>query len=241
VATEYLLQVVAPVHGKRKRQTFATQYIGANGGVIGNCSAALKFVFSDQEMLSGGSPVAVGPGVNSAPLGPTPPNLVGRSINTAFSINANYLVWYNLLFDNGGFASFCITNSSVVDAVFHGSAPVGCSPINIAVVLGMLPLSGDKSIGDLAKIKQLPYALDTSPTRTLLRTQREVQLVLVLEARQGLAAQPQARQLLRQPRPQVQVQPRQSLAVAELSAIEAAITIRLSARPWMDLPSSVPH
>jgi len=126
--------VVTPVPGKRRRQVYSAQYIGANGQTVGNCTAAFKFTFGNNQLTSGGSPVAVAGNVDYAPLAPT--SLLGPNITTAFSINANLLVWYNTQFYNGGFATFCITGSNLVEAVLHVGPPSGCTPINIGVVLG---------------------------------------------------------------------------------------------------------
>lgn len=114
------------------------QAVDGGGGFVGgagpvnpaSCGDATRFHLTDGQLLSGGEPVAVDPGVASMPLRVG----TGGSISTTFSVAGGVLSWTNASF-SGGQAGFCQMPDGQVYIVFVPEVqwPTGCVAVSVMV------------------------------------------------------------------------------------------------------------
>lgn len=126
--TEFVISFQVSLGGLGKRQS---ESFVSSDGTATTCNTAIRFTLKNGQLFADGALVSTSPGVGIAPLGGSSTQ---GSISTGFSIVNNQLQWANPNF-SGGRASFCISTSNVIEAVFIASQrPSDCRVINLDVI-----------------------------------------------------------------------------------------------------------
>ena len=118
---------------RAKRQS-TTPIVGQNGGATHSCSNALIFTLSDGQLYANGTGALLQYGADTGvPYADLSPSVAPGPIRSALSVDADYnLVWSNSAFFDGR-ASFCVTATGTIVAVFVAPelGPQGCTFLNL--------------------------------------------------------------------------------------------------------------
>jgi len=119
----------------RRQNLGVPQYVAPGGALTTSQSNASKYRITNGQLSIDGQLFSTSPGTSYAVFSP---DANPGQITTYFGSDNGFLEFTNIAFSNR-MASFCLTNTSIVDVVYNQSSAPICTPVRLEIVPGDFP------------------------------------------------------------------------------------------------------